>query len=86
MDGHSLVEMAHVLHKICSTIVDGDCWLIESPRKPCPFNLVREGRLGNLVQHLAHCVIFQAFARRAFILTFVIVLLIVEERLARWGS
>ena len=83
MDGHSLVEVAHMLHRIHSTIVDDERWLIESPRKSYPFNLVREGRLGNLVQCLAHSVISQAFARRALIPTFVMALHIVGERLAR---
>ena len=83
MDGHSLVEMAHMIHRIRSTIIDGECWLIEPSRKSCPFNLVREGGLGNLVQRLAHGVISQTFARRALIPTFVMVLLIVGERLAR---
>ena len=49
IDGYSLVEMAHMLHRIRSTIVDGEHWLIESSRKSYPFNLVHEGRLGNLV-------------------------------------
>ena len=79
MDNHSLVKMAHMLHKIRSIIVDGERWLIESPRKSCPFNLAREGRFGNLVQRLAHSIIFQAFARRAFIPTFAMVLFIVGE-------
>ena len=86
MDGHSLVEMAHVIHRVCSTIVNGERWLIQSPRKSCPFNLVHEGRFENLVQHLAHSVISQVFARRVLIPTFVMALLIVGERLAMWGS
>ena len=83
---YSLVEMAHMLHRIRSTIVDGEHWLIQSSRKSCPFNLVHEGRLGNLVQRLTHSVISQALARQALIPTFVMVLLLVEERLAGWGS
>ena len=86
MDGHSLVEMAHVIHRACSTIVNGERWLIESPRKSCPFNLIREGRFENLVQHLSHSVISQIFTRQVLIPTFVMALLIVGERLARWGS
>ena len=43
MDGHSLVEVAYMLHRIRSTIVDGERWLIESSRKFCLFNLMREG-------------------------------------------
>ena len=85
MNGHSLVEIAHMLHRIRSTIVNDECWLIESLRKSCPFNLVHEGRLGNLVQRLTHSVISQALARQALIPTFVMVLPIVGERLARCG-
>ena len=47
---------------------------------------MHERRFGNLVQHLAHSVVSQAFARQALIPTFVMVLIIVGERLARWGS
>ena len=83
MDIHSLIEMAYMFHRIRSTIIDGECWLIEPSRKSCPFNLVREGGLGNLVQRLAHNVISQAFVRRALIPMFVMVLLIIGERLAR---
>ena len=86
MHSHSLVEMTHVLHRICSTIIDGERWLIESLRKSCPFNLVCEGRLGNLVQRLAQSVISQAFVRQALIPTFVMVLFIAGERLAGWCS
>ena len=43
MDGHSLVEVAHVLYSIRSTIVDGECWLVEPPREYCPLNVTREG-------------------------------------------
>ena len=57
MNDHSLVEMAYMLHRVYSTIVNGEYWLIESPRKSYPFNLVREGRFGNLIQRLTHSVI-----------------------------
>ena len=63
VDSHSLVEVTYVLHRVCSIIIDGERWLIESPRKFCPFNFAHERRLGNLVQRRAHCVISQAFAR-----------------------
>ena len=86
MDGQSLVEMAHVIYRVCSTIVNGERWLIESPRRSFPFNFMHKGRFENLVQRLTHSVISQAFARWAFIPTFVIALLIIGERLARWGS
>ena len=77
MDNHYLIEVAHMLHKIRSTIVDGECWLMELPRKYCPFNLDREGRLQNLVQRFAHSVISKASVSQALISTFAVVLLFI---------
>ena len=57
MDSHSLIKVAYMLHRVCSTIVDGESWLMEPSRKSCPFNLAREGQLGNLVQCFTHSVI-----------------------------
>ena len=59
MDNHFMTEMAHMLYWVRSPIVDGECWLMEMPRKSCPFNPMREGQLGNLVQGFAHCIISQ---------------------------
>ena len=56
MDSHSLIEVVHMFHRVGSTIVDGEHWLMEPPRKYCPFNFVCEGQLGNLVQRFAHSV------------------------------
>ena len=86
MDSHSLIEVAHMLHWVRSTIVDGECWLMEPPRKNCPFNLMHEGWLGNLVQCFTHSVISQASVRRALISTFVMVFFIVGKRLTRRSS
>ena len=72
-----LIEVAHALHRAHSTIVDGGCWLMDPPTKYCPFNLVHEGRLGNLVQRFAHSVISQAFASRALVSTFMVVFLFI---------
>ena len=55
-----MIEMTHMLHRVHSTIVDGEHWLMEPPRKCYPFNLAREGQLGNLVQRFAHSIISQA--------------------------
>ena len=35
---HSLVEVAYVLHRVCSTIVHGECGLGEPPRKSPSLN------------------------------------------------
>ena len=73
MHSHSHIEVTHMLYRVHSTIVDGECWLMESTRKYCPFNLARKGQLGNLVQRFTHSVIFQAFTSRAFVPTFMVV-------------
>ena len=83
VDSHSLIEMAHMFNRVCSTVVDGECWLMEPPRKYCPFNLAREGQLGNLVQYFAHSVIFQASTSRALVPMFMVVFLFIQERLTR---
>ena len=49
IDSHSLTKMAHMLHRVRSLIVDGECWLMEMLRKSFPFNPMHEGRPGNLV-------------------------------------
>ena len=33
MDNHSLIEVAHMLHRVRLTIVDGEHWLMEPSRK-----------------------------------------------------
>ena len=77
MDSHSLIEVAHMLHRVRSTIIDGEHWLMELPKKYWPFNLAREGRLENLVQRFTHSVISQAFVSRALVSTFVVVFLFI---------
>lgn len=57
MDSHSLTEMAYMLHRVRSPIVDGECWLMETPRKSCPFNPMHERWLGNLIQSFAHSIV-----------------------------
>ena len=86
MDHYSLVEVAYMLNKVRSTIVNGKRWLIESLKKSCPFNLVRERRLGNLIQRPTHSVISQAFTRWTHIPTFMMVLLVIGEILTGQGS
>ena len=43
MNNPSLIEVAHMLHRVRSAIVDGEYWLMEPSREYCPFNLAREG-------------------------------------------
>ena len=77
MDSHSLIEVAHMLHRVRSTIVDGECWLMEPLGKYYPFNLAREGRLGNLFQCFAYSVISQTFVSQALVFTFTVVFLFI---------
>ena len=42
VDNHSLVELAHVVYRVRSTIVNGEHSLMESSRKFCPLYLARE--------------------------------------------
>ena len=86
MDGHSLVEVAHVLYSICSTIVNGECWLVELPREYCPLNVTHEGQLGNLVQRLADSVTPQASSWRALVSMFMMVFNFVGKGFGRWSS
>ena len=68
MDNHSLVEMVHMLHRICSAIVDGECWLVELPRKfpsldsaclvKCPTHHIISHTSGRLVLVFALMVVF----------------------------
>nr|POE97843.1 hypothetical protein CFP56_35412 [Quercus suber] len=57
MDSHPLVEMAHMFHKVCSTIIDNECWLMKTTRESCLFNPTCERRSGDLVQGFAYSVV-----------------------------
>ena len=63
MHCHSLVEVAYVLHKVCSAIVHGERRLSEPSRKSPSLNLASERRSGNLVERITHRIISQAFGK-----------------------
>ena len=42
MDGHPLIELAHVFYTVYSTIVNGERRLMESSKKFRPLYLARE--------------------------------------------
>ena len=85
MDSHPLVELAHMLHRVCSIVVNGEGWLLEPSREYDPFYVVRERRLGELVQCLAHGVVSQTPRRWASVPTPPVMFFFVGEGLA-WGS
>ena len=39
---HPLVELAYMLHGVCIAVVNGEGWLLESPRECGPFNTACE--------------------------------------------
>ena len=49
MDSHPLFELAHMLYWVCSTVVNGEGWLLEPSMEYGPFYVVRERRLGELI-------------------------------------
>jgi len=60
---HSLVEVTYVLHKICMTVVHGECGLSEPLRKSPFLNPTCERRSENLFEHSTYRIIPQAFRR-----------------------
>ena len=83
IDKHSLIEMAHMLHRVCSPIVNGECWLMETPRRSYLFNPTCEWRLGNLVQIFAHRIITQSFVNGTFATVFTMMFFFIWEGFAR---
>ena len=74
-----------MLHRVYFTIVNGEGWLLEPSRKCSPFYMVRERRLGELVQCPAHAIVSQAPRRWAFAPTPLVVLFFMRKCLT-WGS
>ena len=86
MDGHPLIELAHMFYRVHSTTVNGERKLMETPRKFSPFYLAREEGFRDSIQRLAHNVISYAFARRALVFSLVVALFIARERFTRRSS
>ena len=82
MDGHSLIEVAHMLYGVCPTIIHGKHGLSEPHGEFCSLNSTCERRPGDLIQRLAYSIVSHTFSKGALIPTFVVMLLFVGERLA----
>ena len=65
MDSHSLVKLAHMLHRVYLAVVNGKRRLIETSRQFSPLYPVREGWFGDLIQCLVHGIITQTLTRWA---------------------
>ena len=85
MHNHSLIEVANMLHRVCSTIIHGECRLSESPKESPSFNLTRERWSRNLVECSTHNIISQASRRWIYASTFMMVVPIIRERFTRRG-
>ena len=86
MGGHPLIKLAYMLYWVSPTIVYGKCWLMESPRKLSPLYSMRERRLGDAIQGLAHGIVGQALVRWPFVATFARPLFLVGKSLVWRGS
>ena len=87
MNGHFLIKMANMLHRIRPTIIKRESRLIKSPRKACILYPPCERQFSNLVQHFVHGFVSKALVQWNFILTpMAIVFLIVRESFAGWSS
>ena len=82
MNYHHLVEVTDMFHRICSTIINGECGLMELSRKIHVFYVSGEGWFSDLTQCLVHGIIPQTFTKWALISMSTVVLFIAGERLA----
>ena len=86
MDSHLLFELTYVLYRVCSTIIYGERWLMETSRKFYPFYPPCKGWLWDLAQHLFHNIVPYSFARRAPAFPLVKMLILTREGFAWWSS
>ena len=86
MDNHLLFELTYVFYRVCSTIIHGECWLVEPSRKFCLFYPSCKGWLRNLVQCLFHNISSYSFTRRAPAFPLVQMFFLIGERFAWWSS
>ena len=86
MDSHLLFELTYVLYRICPTIVHGERWLMETPRKFRLFYPSCEGQFRNLAQGLLHNIRSYSLTRGTPAFSFMKILFLTRERLAGWSS
>ena len=86
MDNHLLFELTYVFYRVCSAIIHGERWLVESSRKFCLFYPPRKGWFRNLAQRLFHNVSSYSFAKRALTFPLAKMLFFTGEGFAWWSS
>ena len=86
MDSYLMFELTYVLYRVCSTIIYGERWLMETPRQFCLFYPPCKGWFRDLAQHFFHNSISYSFARRAPTFPLVKMIFLTGERFAWWSS
>ena len=87
MNGHFLIKMANVLHRIYSTIIKREGRLIKSPRKACTLYFPCKRQFSNLVQRFVHGLVSKALVRWTLVLMpMATVFLVAWESFAGWSS
>ena len=87
MNGHSLIKIADMLHRIRPTIIKRESRLIKSLRKACTLYPPCERRFSNLVQCFVHGFVSKALVRWTLILTpMTTIFLVTRESFAGWSS
>ena len=86
MDSHLLFELTYVFYRVCSAIIHGERWLVESSRKFCLFYPPCKGWFRNLAQCLFHNVSSYSFKRKAPTFPSMMVLFFTGEGFAWWSS
>ena len=83
VNNQSLIEVANMLHWAHPTILYGECWLGELPRKSFYLYPMSKRWPGNLVQSPTYNIVSQAFMRRALPFPPTVALLVTRKRLTR---
>ena len=87
MNGHFLIKMANMLHRIRPTIIKRESRLIKSPRKACTLYPPCERQFSNLVQRFVHGFVSKALVRWTLILTpMATIFFVARESFAGWSS
>ena len=86
MDSHLLFKLTYMFYRIRSTIIHGERWLMEMPRKFRPFYPPCKRWLRDLAQRLFHNIVPYSFTRKASTFPLVKMLILTRERFAWWSS
>ena len=86
MNSHLLFELTYVFYRVCSAIIHGERWLVESSRKFYLFYPPCKGWFRNLAQRLLHNVSSYSFTRRAPVFPSMKMLFFTGKGFTWWSS